>query len=403
MIRCFTVLAVAALTTACGGADPTRPGPTPLTTLEQSSKPGAWTAESARAVSSPGQALGINQEHRLVLAASAGIFTEVRGTLEDRPLYVGTGENPNMGVTRMVHPKSTGGAWLATDQGLYSVERHFVTRSPLSDQMSDVLHIADVAHGDLKGLWVVSTQGLWLKTERNLEQVNPHLSRPKHIAVDGEGRFAVLTAQTNLVVLSLDQGTLQTLDIDLDTGTIFGVVGTADAVWLATDNGLFKTDGQNWHRYPLGAQVTEIAADPTTGAIWARIPSALIQVSGDILTRFPTNPDETSLAIDRLGDVHSLAAGALLRRGTGATDGEPVTFAKLKPWLQEHCSQCHSNQTADFEDYTVFAERAEDALARVRTGDMPRCGGGVRCAPQMTLSPSDYAVLEQWVRDGAPE
>ena len=73
------------------------------------------------------------------------------------------------------------------------------------------------------------------------------------------------------------------------------------------------------------------------------------------------------------------------------------------PAIQNDCSMCHQNQTADFEVYEVFVERAEDALARVRAGDMPRCDGSVRCPPESALSPADYAVLEQWLRDGMPE
>ena len=64
---------------------------------------------------------------------------------------------------------------------------------------------------------------------------------------------------------------------------------------------------------------------------------------------------------------------------------------------------CHMNQTQNFEDYQVFVEVAESALARVRAGDMPRCDGGLRCPAEERLDEADYAVLEQWIRDGMPE
>jgi hypothetical protein len=45
-----------------------------------------------------------------------------------------------------------------------------------------------------------------------------------------------------------------------------------------------------------------------------------------------------------------------------------------------------------------FAAKAEAALYRVQTGDMPRCTGGVPCAPAMRLT--DTLLLEQWIRTG---
>lgn len=403
MNRCFTALAAAVLIAGCGGSDPSEPQTTPFTTIDRAPLQGAWTTESARAVSTAPEALGINEEHRLVLAAAGGVFAEVRGVLQDRPLYVGTDEAPSMGKVFSVHPKSGGGAWLAGEQGLYSVERHFVTRSPLSEALSEVHQVADVPSGALKGLWILDTAGLWLRSEGSFDKVNAHLTSPTLIAADAWGRFALMASTSDLVLLNMQDGVLQSLDIDLDTGTIYGLTGTPNAVWVAASNGLFKTDGTRWTHYPLGAKATEIAADPATGAVWVRTEGGLIQVTDNVTTRYPTGGDEIGLAVDQLGDVHSLASGALLRRGTGAADGNAVDFAMLKPWLQANCSTCHNNQTANFEDYAVFVERAEEALARVRTGDMPRCGGGIRCPPELTLSPSDFAVLEQWVRDGAPE
>ena len=73
----------------------------------------------------------------------------------------------------------------------------------------------------------------------------------------------------------------------------------------------------------------------------------------------------------------------------------PVSFAKeLKPWLQKHCTACH----ADYAEPTPFGLKAEAALFRVGTGDMPRCTGGVPCPSGMRLD--DTTLLEQWIRTG---
>jgi hypothetical protein len=57
---------------------------------------------------------------------------------------------------------------------------------------------------------------------------------------------------------------------------------------------------------------------------------------------------------------------------------------------------CH----ADFTDIGVFSPIAEDALQRVRSGDMPRCTGGLPCPGEQHLTADDYAVLEGWIRGG---
>ena len=116
------------------------------------------------------------------------------------------------------------------------------------------------------------------------------------------------------------------------------------------------------------------------------------------------NESAPLLTVDRFGDVWVAEADGLSRKSLGSSGTERTSFAvDVLPWVQERCSMCHMNQTQNFEDYEVFQAIAEDALIRVRSGDMPRCGGGVRCSPEETLTSEQYAVLEQWIRDGTPE
>jgi len=97
-----------------------------------------------------------------------------------------------------------------------------------------------------------------------------------------------------------------------------------------------------------------------------------------------------------------LASGATVEiYGVSAETNRVGFAADLRPWIQTHCALCHSTHTADFTDPAVFRARAEDALRRVRAGDMPRCNGALRCGPEQLLT--DYPLLEGWIRGGYAE
>lgn len=401
-MRRTIAIAPAAALLACGGSSPQGPAPTPVTVLERTAETGAWTHETARPLAAAPTALGVEGEHHAVVIVGGVAHLDVGDQFEARPLYAEGPDPTSMGQARVVRPRSGGGAWIGGSAGLFVLERHFVTRSPLSDAAADVLDVAQAASGPLAGVWLLARDGLWWQHEGGLEQVALDLADPEMIAVDAQGRHLLVASRGDLRLVEKDGAGLTALDLDLETGDIRRLAGGAGRTWVGAEGGLFETDGSTWTHHRLG-EVLDLAADPATGDAWARSARGLEHVGADRLVRYQARAEEQGLAVDRFGDVHTLNGSAVISRGTGAAGGEAVTFADVKPWLATHCSQCHQNQTADFEVYEVFAERAEDALARVRAGDMPRCTGSVRCDAEDALSPSDYAVLEQWIRDGMPE
>ncbi|MCA9554156.1 MAG: hypothetical protein KC933_29245 [Myxococcales bacterium] len=391
---------------ACGGGE-AEPWQAPLTEVTAAPTEGTWTSEAALAVAADPDAVGVDADHHVVVVAGGVTYALEQGALVPRPLYAEAGEPEVLGAARAVAPKAATGAWLATDAGLFSVDRHFVTRSPMSEVASDVGAVADVAAGPLAGLWLVS-QGILHHATDALDALSvPGLGQVSHFAVSADGAFLVAAQGATVRVLEPGDGGLVARDPSLALGTVHGLAGAPGAVWLATSTGLYETDGAGFTRYTFGQasapEVTQVAVDPATGGVWAAAGGSLYYVQGNLLKRHGGAAGERGLVVDQLGDLYSMASGALIYRGTGATDGTAVTFGDVVPWIEARCSACHSNQTSDFRDYDVFITRAEDALARVRSGDMPRCAGSVRCPTEEALAPADYAVLEQWIRDGMPQ
>jgi len=399
----MSLAVIAATTSACGGDTP-GPGDTPFTVRAPTPVTGAWTSESAQALGGEAEALGVDASGHIVVVSQGRALVDVFGTLEHRPLYAAPGEPVTMGAIQTLRPRTDEGAWIGSDGGLFSIDRHFVTHSPLSERADDVIDVAEAGPGPLEGIWMLSGQGLWRKSQGGLSEVQVDHAQARRIAIDTRARFALLASDSALTLLQAKDGGMLATEVRLPTGQIHGLSAAEGMLWVASDTGLYSVDGSEWSHYPLGGEaVTAVANDPSTGAAWARSATTLYMVQQDTVRAYTASSDETGLAVDRLGDVFGLSQGALFKRGTGASDGNAVTFEQVQPWLSTHCSQCHQNQTADFEDYEVFVERAEQALARVRSGDMPRCAGSVRCDADAALSAQDYAVLEQWIRDGMPQ
>jgi hypothetical protein len=399
------LLALLALAPACGGEPAAWQAP--LTEVTAAPGAGTWTSEAAIAVPADPEALGVDADHHVVVVAGGVTYALERGALVPRPLYAGAGEPEALGAARAVTPRAEAVAWIASEAGLFSVDRHYVTRSPMSEVAADVSTVTDVATGPLAGVWLVAQGRLHRATDALDALSIPGLGQVAHFAAASDGTFAVAASGHGVRVLRAAGSSLEASDPNLELGAIHGLAGGPGAVWLATATGLYRTDGAAFTRFTFGEgsapAVTAVAVDPGTGAAWAATSGSLVEVRGERLTRHGGATGEHGLVVDQLGDLYSMASGALVFRGTGATDGTAVTFADVVPWIEARCSACHSNQTSDFRDYEVFVTRAEEALSRVRAGDMPRCAGSVRCAPEDALAPADYAVLEQWIRDGMPQ
>lgn len=411
------LVGIAALTAMhCGDPDPSV-SPRDYRAIVGVPAAGAWTSTQSMTVTDTVQRLGQTNE-RDVVAVFDGRVHQTRGDdLEMRIRYVSDGEPLSYGVVRDIESRHTGGAYVAADEGLFLLGPLFVTRSPLSDEVGAVHALSEAASGALSGLWLATELGLFIRTPAGLESlsVDGVEVAPSHVAIEREGRFGAVVYEDELFVLHPVDGGFIARPTQLPTGGIYDVAASHQKLWVATDAGLFTYDHDSspaWTQYTLAdgepAPVLAIAVDGESGVAWARTRDALVRFVGDTRTAYD-QPDWTAerptLGVDRLGQVWSGGNGANLNTARAAPTTpigtEARTFSRdIAPWIEMHCAQCHSNQTADFRDYDVFRARAQESITRVQGGDMPRCNGGLRCPDEDRLDPAQYEILEQWIRDG---
>jgi hypothetical protein len=398
---------------ACSGNDgPANPNPTsPLVeTIDQSPQAATFSIEETIPLADSIAAIGATTGGHPVLAAAGKVYELEAASLQWRPLYDEGGEDPTLGTVGAIRPRVEGGAWLAGDDRLFIVDELFVLTSPLMLDAGAIHDVADVGSGALAGLWLAAEQGLYRRTADAIEKWSiPNLDgAATGIAVSTNGRFAAAIVGAELVVLEDDAGQVVSDRGVVDIGTVTSVAASQNAVWAAGAKGVVRYSPDEAPPYRMYAVTgaERVVTDPVTGAAWVRTADGIIEIEGKSLASYamPMIAGQTpDLVVDRLGDVFSAGAEGLAKNGTGAAGAGATFSADVLPWIQSNCSQCHMNQTQNFETFEVFAELAEDALSRVRTGDMPRCTGGVRCPDEQRLAPADYAVLEQWLRDGKVE
>lgn len=401
------------LLAGCGGTDTTNPNPTGPATITGAGTAGSFSVENALMSAEPIQQLGQTSAGTILSIINNQTYEVEAGELVHRPLFVDMEDPRSTGNVHHIAPRAEGGAWLSADAGLFIFDELFVTRSPLLSDAGTVWSVQELAAGPLAGLWIGADDGLHKRTETLLQRftVEGASGAATRLALEPQGRAAIAIIGDALVILEDDAGQLVSFLPELDTGAINAVAATSGALFVAGAEGLFRyTLGAEWTRFTLsdeGQPATAalgLSADAATGALWIRTADQLLELRGDSLTHFAMSGGSSALTVDRFGDVWAAEDEGLSRKSLGAQTGERSSFATdVLPWVMENCSQCHSNQTQNFEDYEVFRGISEGALARVRSGDMPRCEGGVRCAPEEAMSPEQYAVLEQWLRDGTPE
>lgn len=391
------------LLAACG---PTPPQITaPVAEFQTSSAvptTGPALTQTAVDVGASVERLGISRAGNLVVRTPSGTWEFVAGALEKRTLYAPQGELTSLGAVTAITPRLAGGAWLTAGNGLFALEGLYVTRSPMNP--GTLFATVEQPRGPLEGLWLATADGLIRKkgddTQRfTLAGVAPNVTQ---LAVEPNGK-ALIAAMDGRVFVFLPDGTgVTSVRAPARTGTPRAVVAAPDALFAATDTGLWRysvsAEKDPWTRLMLSSHVdplllSALAADPVTGTVWGRADGQLIRLEKDAATAFTVDAAMQGFAVDLLGDLW-LPNGAKLLR-LKAAEAKPVSFATgLKPWLQQHCTVCH----ADFAEAAPFALKAEAALFRVSTGDMPRCTGGVPCPANQRLT--DTTLLEQWIRTG---
>lgn len=394
------------------GAEPTvTPPPAEVEVLLGAPVEGQFALSAELPVGEAIEAIGVDDDGAVVLASADGVYVVKGDTLERRRLYVGSGDPSELGATRVIRPRASGGAFLGTTKGLFLLDQLYVTKSPLALSGAAIHDLIEQSSGPLAGLWLATDAGLFKKSREALEQlsIDGASGASTAIAIEAGGQFGLVVWGGALYVLEPAEAGLRSDRPPLDTGRIHALAAGRGVAWAATEKGLFRYDPKNFpsfRQYALAGtmeaalEIRDVSVD-STGATWALADGRLLLVESNRAVTYPA-PGVVQAVVDRLGDVWAAAGTTLLRRGTST--GESVSFAAdVKPWITTHCAACHRNQTQDFEDYQVMKGLAEASLERVRSGDMPRCAGGLRCEAEMRLAPSDYAILEQWIRYGLPE
>lgn len=413
----LSALGLFASLSACGGKSA---GPSVAPEIEVRSgalQTGSLPAARMIAARSAVELLGASSAGQVLAVVGGQLFAVADDRLELRALYRQDGDPASMGRARSIAARAAGGAWVAADAGVFVLDALYVSRDRLMTGTGAVQDLAEATAGPLKGLWLATEDGLFRRQGDALERdVVPTLAASAAgVAIEQNGNAALVLAGGEIALLEPSGSAIVIDRPPLDAGKIHAVRGGVGALYAASDGGLLRWRAgraPRWVRFTLSPQgsppqkVLAVAVDHATGNVWARIERGLVRLSGDALMLFELSidgGDAKALAVDQLGDVWVAGAQNLVHLTTGSAP-DAVTFrANLKPWISAHCSECHRNQTLDFENYAVFSERAENALARVRSGDMPRCSGGLPCPPAQRLKQEEYSLLEQWIRNGKPE
>lgn len=387
---------------ACGTPQPPTPPEEKLKVHGTAAAQGSALMQEELATAGTVSAVGMSTDGNLVLVAGDRVYELIAGELTRRSLYAEGADPTTLGAVSSIIPRAKGGAWLASANGLFVVDGEYVTHSPVMVGMGPLSGASEVSQGNLSGLWLAATNGVYRRqaSETSRYRIEGYGEAAGAIAADPDGAGALAVLGEELVLLTPGETGPAAAEPPEDVGTVNALASAKGALFAATSKGLYRwqrTATPQWARFTLGdAAASDVKVDPVTGAAWVTTSDALFRLDADALTQFARPMGTEKLAIDRLGDVWTAKGSTLVRLKAGVGAAGASFMTDLKPWLTTHCNACH----ADFADPVAFKPRAEAALQRVRTGDMPRCNGGVPCPTEQHLKAEQFAVLEAWIRGG---
>lgn len=413
------LLSTSLAATACGADRHRSTVPSAEITFEDRAPAvGALSVEAAIDLGARIDIIGLSEEGNVLAIAEGEIFEISRTEATRRSLYAAPGDPTALSTVYGVTPRRAGGAWLAAEAGLFALDTHYVTRSPIEAGAVGVRAVEEASAGPLEGLWLGTELGVFLSRPDRFERlrISGVEGRPSGIAVEREGMAALILSGRDVTLLESTRDGLVSDLPPIDVGEVSAVVASESALYAASDRGLVRwraSDSPAWTLFSLSPSgeppmpVLALAVDPATGDVWARGARTLVRLANDALTAFEARTlaegEAAWITVDGSGGVWTVASSRLERASPSNAIVE-VSFARdVRPWISANCSLCHRNQTQNFEDYDVFSEKADIALARVRAGDMPRCAGGLPCPPEQRLAAETYSVLEEWIRAGKPE
>lgn len=282
--------------------------------------------------------------------------------------------------------------WLAADNGLYSIQGRFVlSADPVLRPQAPVA----VPDGALSGTWWAEARALVRLPD--LETIDASaLGAITGMAFGGDE--ALVIADGALWILARDGDGYSAEPLAYD-GDPVAVEYAQERWWVSDASGRLASLGDGWSLRALPEPAVQLA-EGADGALWIRTETGrILRLRVEEVLEDPSIRADVMVASARGSIVTS--DGMTVSKWTRG-DVETVTFTEdVLPWLQSNCIACHAAPD-DFGDYSVFTELAADALERVRTGDMPRCGVAL-CPEEQRLTPDDYGVLEAWISAGLPQ
>jgi len=358
-------------------------------------------ADDVRPLGFSPDAAGVTRAGDLLVArtgtAAAELFRSGPDALEPLPFFTqAPAEELPADTVRAIVPRMAGGAWILAGNGLYRTEGLFYVA--VDPSLTSARRAFSTAIAPLDGLWI-TTEGALIRLSADAAHTYaiPRAEAIRALDVTADGRSAMLVGDGEIRVLTVDGD-----DVFLRTavGPPDGAatVGRLDGRWWVGGRVLASTErpGVRWIRQPTPAPVRALGRGPDGRAWW--VDDAGVYALGGATAEAVHEGPIAAARFAPTGDLWTIE-GDIARRWRAA-GARPGFEADILPWLREQrCIGCHMEPSLDFRELEDFRRVASDALFRVETGDMPRCGND-RCPPEEQLSPSTYRILETWIETG---
>lgn len=392
------------LASACGGGDSSLdPFERSYAETELSLSPLELRPERTVTLPGPAAVFGTNGNGLPVVSLADGTVYALNAEgFERRRLYAGPGDPVFLGAIRDLGARAEGGTWLAADAGLFVVDTQYIL--PIAP-LGPVLQVEDARQGALSGLWLVTANALLLALEGELATFEiPDLLGPhRALAISPDGSRGLTIAGGEPLLLVPDGLDLDVFTLPFEV-TARSVASTRDGLWMSADEGLFLLPEGRSSWLGLEAEGAPLVVGPLESddeRIYASRNDDLILLEMDgaeVRAQVAAGHGDRLVAPDGNGGFWL----ATPDRAEGYRLSSTTRFARdVVPFLDTHCAQCHGEGPSDYRVFENFSPRAEAALTRIRSGDMPRCGvGQVRCPESEHLTPESYAVLETWIAGG---
>lgn len=400
--RALSAALLFGLFAGCGAEEAADPGPVirdaPLELVDADLAPDEVRPLTSGEVEIPVTQAGVAADGALLVTDGLALF-EV-GPSGARPMSFFT-ERPDVEAPAdrivAIVPRAEGGAWVVADNGLYRTEGQYYVAVDPTMVGARAAFASNAA--PLDGLWLATSAALVRLSDRAASTYDwPNPDQTVALAVAPDGARALIVTSTDTWLLSeAEDGGLVRSPVAGSPAAPRAVTNVGGAWWLGGD-AMYTSDDPTagWTRYLLPEPARSVGRGPD-GQPWWTDGAALYALSDGEARRVHRAEVEHAVHAPT-GDAWILADGEARR--WRADDGRPTFAGDVTPWLEaQGCVACHLAPALDFRRYDDFRGVASDALRRVESGDMPRCGNH-RCPPEQQLAPDDYAVLARWIETG---